>query len=66
MTAIEALEELEEYIKNKRDAVYSEMGYANEHKFKMEWQALQYKSEVYNDINGKILVMLHKLYNKEE
>lgn len=47
MTAIEALEKISDYINKKRDFVYSEMGFANEHKFQMEWQALKYKSDAY-------------------
>ena len=66
MTAIEALEKLRDYISEKKEVVYSEMGFANEHKFQMEWQALKYKSDAYIDINGEILMMLHKLYNEEE
>ena len=33
MTAIEALEKISDYINKKRDLVYSEMGFANEHNF---------------------------------
>jgi len=66
MTAIDALEKLRDYIREKREEVYSEMGFASEHKFQMELQALRYKTEVYGDIDGEILMMLHKLYNKEE
>ena len=65
MTAIEALEKISDYIKEKREGVYSEMGFASEHKFHLEWQALQYKAEVYNDINGEILMLIHKL-NQED
>ena len=66
MTAIEALEKLRDYIKEKKEFIYSEMGFANEHKFNMELQALRYKSDAYGDIDGEILMMLHKLYNKED
>lgn len=65
MTAIEALEKISDYINKKRESVYSEMGFANEHKFQLEWQALQYKVDVYNDINGEILMLIHKL-NQED
>ena len=37
MTAIEALQKISEYINKQRDSVWTEMGFANEHKFKMEW-----------------------------
>jgi len=66
MTAIEALEKLRDYIIEKRDEVYSEMGFATEHKFQMELQALRYKTDIISDIDGEILMMLHKLYNEEE
>lgn len=66
MTAIEALEKISDYIKEKREFVYSEMGFANEHKFQMEWQALKYKADVYNDINSEILILIHKLNQEED
>jgi hypothetical protein len=66
MTAIEALEKISDYIKEKRESVYSEMGFASEYKFHLEWQALQYKAEVYNDINGEILMLIHKLNQEED
>ena len=66
MTAIEALEKISEYINEKREEVYNEIGYANQHKFRMESQALQYKVDVYNDINGEILMLIHELNNAEE
>ena len=66
MTAIEALQKISEYINKKRDSVWTEMGFANEHKFKMEWQALQYKADAYGDINGEILMLIHKLSQEED
>ena len=66
MTAIEALQKISKYIDEKRDSVWTEMGFANEHKFKMEWQALQYKAEAYSDINGEILILIHKLAQEED
>jgi hypothetical protein len=42
------------------------MGFANEHKFQMEWQALKYKSDAYSDINGEILMLIHKLTQEED
>lgn len=66
MTAIEALQKISEYIKEKREFVYTEMGFANEHKFQLEWQALKYKTDVYNDINGEILMLIHKLSQEED
>ena len=66
MTAIEALEKISDYINKKRESVYSEMGFANKHKFQLEWQALQYKADVYNDINGEILMLIHKLNQEED
>lgn len=66
MTAIEVLQKISDYIKEKRDFVYSEMGFANEHKFQLEWQALKYKSDAYSDINGEILMLIHKLSQEED
>lgn len=66
MIAIEALEKISDYINKKRDLVYSEMGFANEHKFQMELQALKYKLDVYNDINGEILMLIHKLNQEKD
>ena len=66
MTAIEALQKISDYIKEKREFVYTEMGFANEHKFQMEWQALKYKSDAYSDINGEILMLIHKLTQEED
>ena len=66
MTAIEALEKISDYINKERDFVYSEMGFANEHNFQMESQALKYKSDAYTDINGEILMLIHKLNQEED
>ena len=66
MTAIEALEKISDYINKKGDFVYSEMGFANEHKFQMEWQALKYKLDAYNDINGEIQMLIHKLNQEKD
>lgn len=66
MTAIEALKQISEYINAKRSDVYKEIGYANKHNFKMESQALSYKTDVYNDINGEILMLIHKLNQENE
>lgn len=66
MTAIEALKQISEYINSKRFDVYKEIGYANKHNFKMESQALSYKTDVYNDINGEILMLIHKLNQENE
>ena len=65
MTAIEALEQISQYINDKREEVYRELGFANQHNFRMEAQALQYKTEVYNDINGEILILIHRLNNED-
>ena len=32
----------------------------------MESQALKYKSDVYNDINGEIQMLIHKLNQEED
>lgn len=66
MTAIEALEKISDYINKKRDFVYSEMRFTYEHNFQMESQALKYKSDVYNDINGEIQTLIHKLNQEED
>ena len=66
MTAIEALNKISDYINKKRDFVYSEMGFANEHNFQMESQALKYKSDAYTDINGEILMLIHKLNQEKD
>lgn len=66
MIAIEALEKISDYINKKRDLVYSEMGFANEHKFQMELQALKYKLDAYNDINGEIQMLIHKLNQEKD
>lgn len=66
MTAIKALQKISDYINEKRDLVYSEMGFASEHKFQMEWQALKYKADAYGDINGEILMLIHKLSQGDE
>lgn len=66
MTAIEALEKISDYINKKRDLVYSEMGFTNEHKFQMELQALKYKLDAYNDINGEIQMLIHKLNQEKD
>ena len=66
MTAIEALEKISDYINKKGDLVYSEMGFANEHNFQMELQALKYKLDAYNDINGEIQMLIHKLNQEED
>ena len=66
MTAIEALQKISEYINKKRESVWTEMEFANEHKFKMEWQALQYKADAYGDINGEVLMLIHKLSQEED
>ena len=42
------------------------MGFANEHKFQMELQALKYKSDAYNDINGEILMLIDKLNQEKD
>lgn len=66
MTAIEALKKISKYINDKRSDVYNEIGYANKHNFKLESQALSYKTEVYNDINGEILMLIHKLNQENQ
>ena len=66
MTAIEVLEKISDYINKKGDLVYSEMGFANEHKFQMELQALKYKLDAYNDINGEIQMLIHKLNQEKD
>ena len=66
MTAIEALEKISDYINKKGDLVYSEMGFANEHNFQMELQALKYKLDAYNDINGEIQMLIHKLNQEKD
>ena len=63
MTAIEALQKISDYINKQSMDVYNDIGYANKHNFKMESMALTYKSDAYNDINGEILMLIHKLKN---
>ena len=66
MTAIEALQKISDYINKQRMGVYNDIGYANKHNFKMESMALTYKSDAYNDINGEILMLIHKLNQEDE
>ena len=66
MTAIEALEKISDYINKKRDFVYSEMRFTYENNFQMESQALKYKSDAYNDINGEILMLIDKLNQEKD
>lgn len=66
MTAIEALQKISDYIDKQRMDVYNDISYANKHNFKMESMALTYKSDAYNDINGEILMLIHKLNQEED
>ena len=66
MTAIEALQTISDYINKQRMDVYNDIGYANKHNFKMESMALTYKSDAYSDINGEILMLIHKLSQEED
>ena len=64
INTIRQLEELLTYIKDKLEQTYSEMGFARQHNFQMEAQALQYKIDAYTDIKGEILIHLHQLYQE--
>ena len=64
MTAKKALQKISDIIKEKRESIYREMAFANEHNFRIEAQCLNYKAEAYSDINCEILMLLNRLENE--
>jgi len=66
INTIRQLEELRTYVQDKLEQTYSKMGFAKQHNFQMEAQALQYKIDAYSDINGEILMLIHKLNQEED
>ena len=65
INTIRQLEELRTYVQDKLEQTYSKMGFAKQHNFQMEVQALQYKIDAYTDIKGEILIRLHQLYQEK-
>jgi len=61
MTAKKALEQISGIISEKRNELYKEVAFANEHNFELEAIALRYKIEAYSDIQGEVLMMLHNI-----
>ena len=61
MDTKEILQKLNDSINEKREKVYKEMSFANNHNFQLEAIALRYKIEAYSDINSEVLVLLHNL-----
>lgn len=66
INTIRQLEELRTYVQDKLEQTYSKMGFAKQYNFQMEAQALQYKIDAYSDINGEILMLIHKLNQEED
>ena len=61
---IKVLEQLRDKVRNKLNSCSDEMTFCREHNFMMEFKALGYKKEAYDDILGELLCMLHNLYLK--